>query len=217
LHLETKRSRAARGGVGNVKCAGNYAVALKPLMDAKTQGFHDNLFLELETYHNGGSLDAAIVQEMSAANVFFVLKTGEIVTPALERGTILPGVTRDSVITIINEFSDDLKEAMKASTGQDTNVSISSRDVTVGEIRTATEAFCTGTAAEVCPIARLATGNGEDPFEVVFEHGQSLPGGPVTSALLSMLREIMIGERSSKATEGWLRNPYASPEEFCKE
>lgn len=186
-------------------------------MDAKKQGFHDNLFLELETYHNDGSLDSAILQEMSAANVFLVMKTGEIVTPSLDRGTILPGVTRDSVMTIIREFSNDLKEAMKASTGQDVNITVSSRDVSVGELCNATEAFCTGTAAEIVPIARLATGEGEDPFEVVFEHGQTLPGGPVTSALLRMLREIMTGERSSKATEGWLRDPYSSPEEFCKE
>jgi branched-chain amino acid aminotransferase len=217
LHLETRRSRAARGGVGNVKCSGNYAVALKPLMDAKKQGFHDNLFLELDTYHKDGKLESAILQEMSAANVFFVFKTGEIVTPSLDRGTILPGVTRDSVITIIEDFADDLKDAMKQSTGQDVNVTVSSRDVTVGELKNATEAFCTGTAAEVVPIARLATGEGEDPFEVIFEHGQKLPGGPITSSVLTMLREIMVGDRSSKGTEGWLRDPFASPEEFCKE
>lgn len=216
LHLETRRSRAARGGVGNVKCSGNYAVALKPLMEAKKQGFHDNLFLELETYDKGSSLDSAILQEMSAANVFFVLKTGEIVTPSLDRETILPGVTRDSVITLIKEFAEDLKEAMMESTGQ-SNISVSSRDVTVGELRNATEAFCTGTAAEVCPIAKLATGTGEEPFEVTFPHGQSLPGGPVTGKLLTMLREVMVGERSSEGTAGWLRDPFSSPEEFCKE
>jgi branched-chain amino acid aminotransferase len=107
-------------------------------MEAKKQGFHDNLFLELETYDKGSSLDSAILQEMSAANVFFVLKTGEIVTPSLDRETILPGVTRDSVITIIQEFAEDLKEAMMESTGQ-SNISVSSRDVTVGELRNATE------------------------------------------------------------------------------
>ena len=107
-------------------------------MDAKKQGFHDNLFLELETYASSGSLENAILQEMSAANVFFVLKTGEIVTPSLDRGTILPGVTRDSVITLIQEFSDDLKDAMQKSTGQ-TNVTVSSRDVTVGELKNASE------------------------------------------------------------------------------
>jgi branched-chain amino acid aminotransferase len=138
LHLETKRSRAARGGVGSVKCSGNYAVALKPLMDAKQQGFHDNLFLELETYASSGSLDQAILQEMSAANVFFVLKTGEIVTPSLDRATILPGITRESVITLVEDFKEELKEAMKESTGQE-NVFVSSRDLTVGEIKDATE------------------------------------------------------------------------------
>ena len=129
----------------------------------------------------------------------------------------MPGITRESVITIIQEFPDELKAAMKESTGQDANILVSSRDVTVGELKNATEAFATGTAAEVVPIARLATGEGEDPFEVVFEHGQKLPGGPVTAAILKLLREIMVGDRSSKATEGWLRDPFASPEEFCKE
>ena len=138
IHLETRRSRAARGGVGNVKCSGNYAIALKPLMDAKKQSFHDNLFLELETYPKVGELKSAIVQEMSAANIFFVLKTGEIVTPSLDRGTILPGVTRESVITLVEEFADELKEAMAKSTGQ-SNVSVSSRDVSVGELLNATE------------------------------------------------------------------------------
>ena len=107
-------------------------------MDAKKQGFHDNLFLELETYASSGSLEQAILQEMSAANVFFVLKTGEIVTPSLDRATILPGITRESVITLVEDFKDELKEAMKESTGQE-NVFVSSRDLTVGEIKDATE------------------------------------------------------------------------------
>jgi len=218
LHLETKRCRAARGGVGNVKCSGNYAVALKPLMDAKKQGFHDNLFLELETYPEIGSLDSAVLQEMSAANVFFVLNTGEIITPSLVRGTILPGVTRDSVLTIVEDFADELRDAMIESTGdENVNVTVSSRDVTVGELKNSTEGFCTGTAAELVPIARLATGIDEEKFEVNFKHGKDLPGGPVTTAILTMLREIMIGDRTSKGTQGWLRDPFTSPEEFCKE
>jgi branched-chain amino acid aminotransferase len=105
-------------------------------MDAKKNGFHDNLFLELETY-NKGSLDSAILQEMSAANVFFVLKTGEIVTPSLDRETTLPGITRESVITLVEEFA-DLKAAMAESTGQ-SNITVSSRDVTAAELRDATE------------------------------------------------------------------------------
>lgn len=241
IHLETRRARAARGGLGATKCAGNYAIALKPLLDAKKQGFVDNLFLELETY-KPGALDNAVLQEMSAANIFFVLKTGEIVTPSLDRGTILPGVTRDSVITLIQDFAEDLKAAMKASTGQE-SVTVSSRDVTVGELRNAAEgktatapcifcfwkvislptifhlnwtAFATGTAAELVPIARLATGSDEEAFDVTFTHGHQLPGGPVTVALLTLLRQVMVGEKSSEGTKGWLRDPFASPEEFCK-
>ena len=129
LHLETKRARASVGGTGATKCSGNYAVALKPLMDCKKQGFMDNVFLELETYQKG-QLGRAIVQEMSAANVFLVLKTGEIVTPALDRGTILPGVTRESVLQLVKAYSDELKDAMRASTGQET-CRASARDVSV--------------------------------------------------------------------------------------
>ena len=215
LHLETKRARASRGGMGSVKCSGNYAVALKPLMDCKKQGFHDNLFLELETYQEPGTLGQAVLQEMSAANVFLVLKTGEIVTPSLERATILPGVTRESVLDLIELYADDLRKAMQLSTGQ-SNVQASSRDVMVNEFQNATEAFCTGTAAELVPIARIATGSGEEAFERIFPHGESLPGGPVTSALLTMLREAMVGKREKIVERGWLRNPFTSSKEFCK-
>jgi branched-chain amino acid aminotransferase len=214
LHLETKRSRAARGGMGATKCAGNYASALKPLMDAKKQDFHDNVFLELETYQTG-KLGDAVLQELSAANIFLVLKSGEIVTPSLDRGTILPGITRESVLTIIDNFADELKEAMLASTGQ-SQVTGSSRDVTVSELLDATEAFCTGTAAEVACIGSIATGRGEEAFVKVLDHGQTLPGGPVTTKLLEMLRETMVGKRTCEAMKGWLRDPTDAPEVFCK-
>merc|ERR1712107_850701 len=107
---------------------------------------------------------------------------------------------------------------MGASTGQTDlqTVTASSRDVTVGEFRNASESFCTGTAAELVPIGSLATGTGEEEFEVVFPHGTALPGGPVTVALLKLLREVMTGKRTHPAVEGWLREPWASPEEFCK-
>ena len=214
LHLETKRSRASRGGVGSVKCAGNYALALKPLLNCKQHGFMDNVFLELDTYEKG-KLDDAVIQEMSAANVFCVLKNGEIVTPSLDRGTILPGVTRNSVLQLVEAYADELKDAMKESTGQ-TTVKASSRDLTVKELRDATEAFCTGTAAELVPIMRIATSPDEDPFEMKFEYGSSLPGGPVTTALLKMLREAMTGKREYANSQGWLRDPFASADEFCK-
>jgi branched-chain amino acid aminotransferase len=241
LHLETRRARAARGGMGMVKCAGNYGAALKPLMDCKQHGFHDNVFLELETLHssaatssnNGsnncsGAIGKAVLQEMSAANLFLVLKTGEIVTPSLDRGTILPGITRSSVLALVEEYADELQPHMLQSLAGITNscqntvdvnvaVRASSRDVTVEECLQATEAFCTGTAAELVPIYRLATGPDDDDafqFEVEFPHGKSLPGGPVTVALLAMLREAMVGNRGIAKKQGWLRDPYASAQEF---
>mmetsp|Transcript_8231 Transcript_8231/g.10786 ORF Transcript_8231/g.10786 Transcript_8231/m.10786 type:complete len:110 (+) Transcript_8231:14-343(+) len=108
---------------------------------------------------------------------------------------------------------------MKESTGNSdiSSVTITERDVCVGEFDNATEAFVTGTAAEVVPIAKLATGTqDEDSYSVEFEHGKNLPGGPITSKLLELLREIMTGKLASPAFDGWTRDPYTSPSEFCK-
>jgi len=208
LHLELRRSRAARGGMGATKCSGNYAAAMKPLLGCKKEGFADNVFLELETYENG-SVGKAIIQEMSAANIFFVLKSGEIVTPSLARKTILPGVTRESVLALIESYSDDLKAAMEASTGQ-SEVKAGDRDVRVEELLEATEAFCTGTAAELMSIRRVATGSNEESFEAVFPKGQEKESGPVTAAIHALLREAMAGQRM----DGWTRDPYAPVDEF---
>eukprot|EP00522_Entomoneis_paludosa_P008085 CAMPEP_0172453018 /NCGR_PEP_ID=MMETSP1065-20121228/10509_1 /TAXON_ID=265537 /ORGANISM="Amphiprora paludosa, Strain CCMP125" /LENGTH=384 /DNA_ID=CAMNT_0013205175 /DNA_START=207 /DNA_END=1358 /DNA_ORIENTATION=- len=203
LHLETKRARAARGGMGSTKCAGNYAAALKPLMDCKKHGFHDNIFLELDTYEVG-QLGKAVIQEMSAANVFLVLKTGEIVTPSTDRGTILPGVTRASVLTIVETFADELtailkegwKEADVQGVSDSVQVKASSRAVLVSECENAVECFCTGTAAELVPIKRLATAPGEEEAEFNF-----VDNGPITKAILTMLREAMAGTRHVE--DGW--------------
>ena len=175
----------------------------------------DNVFLELDTYKRG-ELGKAIIQEMSAANIFLVLNTGEIVTPSLDRGTILPGVTRESILKLAQAYPNELAAAMKESTGKDIPVTVSARDVSVSEFLDATEAFGTGTAAEIVPIARLATGQGEEAFEHIFPHGQTLPGGPVTTKLLSMLRESMSGQRVVDPNDAWIRDPYAPAEVFCK-
>ena len=240
LHLERRKCRAARGGTGNVKCSGNYAVAMRPLIDAKGKGFDDNLYLELDTYYNPPSknlsssssssrLQGAILQELSAANIFLVLKTGEIITPSLKRGTILPGVTRDSVLTLAREFIDELKpivvESIKlADIGINNNfkVTVTERDVCVADLLNATEVFVTGTAAEVVAVQSVATSStpldelddeDEESFYVKFPHGEK-SAGPVTTKLLGMLREVLSEQRSSNATKDWLRDVYSSPENF---
>ncbi len=215
LHLETVRSRASRGGMGSYKCSGNYASALKPLQDAKVEGFNDNLYLELDTYQPG-KLEDAIVQELSAANIFLVLKSGEIITPSLERGTILPGVTRDSILVLAKVYAEELKDAMVKSTGDpNVTVTVAERDVKVRDFKNATEVFITGTAAEVVPVQSLSTGSKDkDTFKMEFSYGKTYPGGPVTEKLVQILREVMYRKRSCEATASWLVDPFTSAEEF---
>ncbi|KAL9181387.1 hypothetical protein ACHAXT_010192 [Thalassiosira profunda] len=239
LHLERRRCRAARGGTGNVKCCGNYAVTMRPLLDAKEKGFHDNLYLELDTYHNPppgtkSRLQHAVLQELSAANIFLVLKTGEIVTPGLKRGTILPGVTRDTILTLASEFKDELGPIMAESVKMagmgeekkidDIEVTVSERDVRVADLLDAVEVFVTGTAAEVVPVQSIGTsetpaeeldGEEEESFSMKFPHGESAPG-PVTAKLLDMLREVLAEKRSSEAMKDWLCDVYSSPVDFRK-
>lgn len=222
VHLETNYSRAARGGMGSTKCSGNYGATLLPVIRAKECGYHDNLYMELETY-TPGSIESAVLQEMSAANIFLVLRTGEVVTPCLSRGTILAGVTRDSVLVLSREFAEELQPLMVQSTGNaEAVVTVSERDVTVGDLKNASEVFVTGTAAEIVPVMSVGTNLevlGEEEFHVDFPFGEQLPGGPVTAALLRMLREVMAGDRmvTTKTSDGWLADPYTSADEFRRQ
>ncbi len=129
------------------------------------------------------------------------------------------------------EFKDELKTAMMESiraagmAGDDNaiEVTVSERDVCVGDLSSAVEVFITGTAAEIVPVQSVATsetpaeelevGEVEESFSVKFPHGESV-AGPVTARLLEMLREVLAERRTSDATDGWLRDVYASPEEF---
>lgn len=159
----------------------------------------------------------AILQELSAANIFLVLKTGEIVTPSLDRGTILPGVTRDSILELARAYKDELKPILAKSIGvDDVTVTVSERDVMVKDLSDAVEVFITGTAAEVVPVQSIATSGDEDEsFSAKFPHGESEPG-PVTSKLLDFLREVLAEKRSCDATKDWLCDIYTTPEEFRK-
>ena len=142
------------------------------------------------------------------------------------------GVTRDTVLTLAKEFSDELKPIMAesikvAGMGEekkvdDIEITVSERDVHVSDLLDATEVFVTGTAAEVVPVQSIGTsetpaeelnGQEEEAFSVKFPHGES-SAGPVTTKLLEMLREVLAEKRSSEATKDWLCDVYASPEEF---
>jgi len=217
LNIETKYCRAALGGVGNVKIAGNYGITMLPVKKAKAAGFNDNVHVDLETYHNAlskhnGDKKAAIrdsvVQEMSAANVFIVQKKyNRILTPSLERKTILPGVTRNSVITLIKGCNKEIAQAM----GVEGPVEIIERDVLVQELEEASEAFATGTAAELVPIQSFTMPAAD--YTVQLEHGAE-GHGPVASKILQTIRAINSGHLEDRFQ--WNRNIFNSPEEFRK-
>ncbi len=134
--VEERYVRAARGGTGEAKTGGNYAASLLAAKNAKTNGFDQVLWLDAE--------HRRFVEEVGTMNIFFVLG-GELVTPPLS-GSILPGVTRDTVLTLAREWK----------------IPVAERPVEIDEVLkgasdgTLSEAFGSGTAAVISPVGSLS-------------------------------------------------------------
>jgi branched-chain amino acid aminotransferase len=136
IYVEEQFVRAVPGGIGYVKAAGNYGAAMYATAEAKKKGYDQVLWMD--------ALEHKYVQECGTMNVFFIIGN-TAVTPELEQGTILAGVTRDSVIVVLKEMGlkveeralsiDEIIEAHKA-----------------GTLR---EVFGTGTAATISLIKEL--------------------------------------------------------------
>ncbi|HEY0298867.1 MAG TPA: branched-chain amino acid aminotransferase [Arachidicoccus sp.] len=137
IAVEEKYTRAAPGGVGQAKNAGNYGGSLKPAEDARLRGYDQVLWTD--------AFEHKWLQEVGTMNVFFVLKD-KVVTPSLEEGTILDGITRKSAIVVLREAGFDVEER---------RISI---DELVDEYKKGNfiEAFGTGTAATISQIKELA-------------------------------------------------------------
>lgn len=129
LIVEEKFHRAAPGGMGGTKAAGNYSPVLATQLDAKKEGFSDVVYLDAKT--------DTYLEEVSSCNIF-VVKGKTMKTPPLS-GTILPGVTRRSIIELAR---------IKGYTVEETPVSVS-------EAMEADEIFTTGTAVVVCSVGSL--------------------------------------------------------------
>ena len=135
LFAETKYIRAARGGTGEAKAAGNYAAAIKPTEIAKAKGYDQVLWLDAH--------DFSFIQESGTMNLFFKIN-GEFITPNLE-GTILDGITRMSVIELLKSKVCKVTE----------------RPITIEEVIEASnngtleEAFGTGTAVGIAMIEEI--------------------------------------------------------------
>ena len=175
IWLSADYTRAAPGGTGAAKCAGNYGASLIAQQEAFAHGCDQVCFLD--------AVERRWVEELGGMNLYFVHSDGSIVTPELT-GTILEGVTRSSILDLAGDLGHKVEER---------RVSIDEwRDgVASGEI---TEVFACGTAAVITPLGRLAWDGGELAI------GES--AGPVTVSLRDTLLDLQYGR--AEDTRGWL-------------
>ncbi len=169
--------RAGPGGTGDAKCGGNYAASLLPQQQAFENGCQQVLFLDAR--------DGRYLEELGGMNVFVVRKDGTIETPRLT-GTILEGITRSSVIRLL----------------EDDNRKVVEKDITLDEIRAGVdggdigEVFACGTAAVVTPVGRLAS----PEFDLTVNGGEA---GDVTMAIRKRLTDIQYGR--AEDIYGWMQ------------
>ncbi|MGK5042802.1 branched-chain amino acid aminotransferase [Janthinobacterium sp. GB1R12] len=171
--------RAAPGGTGEAKCAGNYAASLMAQSQAQEKGCDQVVWLD--------AVHREYIEEMGGMNLFFVYKDGEkvtVVTPELT-GTLLPGITRRSLL----EMAKDLGYATEE---RKLSVQQWRDDIASGRM---TEVFACGTAAVITPVG-VAKANG---FEMTINNNEN---GAVTLAL----REALLGLQHGTApdTHGWM-------------
>jgi branched-chain amino acid aminotransferase len=174
IWLSEDYSRAAPGGTGAAKCAGNYAASLVAQQEAIANGCDQVAFLD--------AVERRWVEELGGMNIFFVLDDGTLVTPELT-GSILEGVTRDTILTLAKELGHDVEERR-------IDVDEWRKGVESGRI---TEVFACGTAAVVTSIGTLRWHGG----------AASLSGDtPVAERVRSTLVGIQHG--SAPDPHGWL-------------
>jgi len=170
-------TRAARGGTGAAKCGGNYAASLVAQKEAIQHGCDQVVFLD--------AAENKWVEELGGMNVFFVMDDGSIVTPPLS-GTILPGITRNSILSLARARGHDVREELYSFAQW-------RADAASGKLR---EAFACGTAAVVTAIGTVKSVDGD------FTIGNG-DGGIVTEALRAELTGIQRGTVADPAN--WVR------------
>jgi len=172
--------RAAPGGTGFAKCAGNYAASLVAQHQAKGEGCDQVVWLD--------AIHRKFVEEMGGMNIFFVYQEkGEtvVVTPELT-GTLLPGITRDSLLQLARE------QGYRA---EERKISVDEWKAAIAEGRM-TEAFACGTAAVITPVGHVKSRHGNWDIN----KGET---GPVAAKL----REILLNLQHGLApdTHGWMQ------------
>ena len=133
LEISKEYTRAAPGGTGWAKTCCNYAGTMYPAKEAKGKGYSQIIYLD--------AVNKEYIEEVGAAN-FFAVINGKLITPRAE-GTILPGITRKSVLELASKKL---------------GISVEERDISYKEVfdNSCSEAFCSGTAAVITPIRSIA-------------------------------------------------------------
>ncbi len=166
VKIETEYSRAFEGGTGFAKAGGNYAASLYPAKLAQEKGFHQLVWTDGKTHE--------YIEESGTMNIMFIIDDTLITAPT--SGTILKGITRDSVLTIARDWGMKVEE----------------RPIAVKEIIDAAkegriqEAFGVGTAATIAPIAKI--GHEEGVYEV-----NNPTTGEFSTKILKELNDIRTG------------------------
>lgn len=174
IWIEDDYVRAVKGGMGFAKTGGNYAASLAAQVKAHHEGYAQVLWLD--------GVERRYIEEVGAMNIFFKID-GKIVTPQLN-GSILPGITRDSVLQLC----------------QDWGIPVEERLISVEELLEAQksgkleEVFGTGTAAVISPVGKLRY---KDDVMVIGDGGI----GPVSQKIYDTLTGIQLGKLEDKF--GW--------------
>jgi branched-chain amino acid aminotransferase len=176
LWVSQDYSRAAPGGTGAAKCGGNYASSLVAQAEAIKLGHDQVVFLD--------AAERRWIEELGGMNIFFVFDDGSIQTPPLS-GTILPGITRDSLLTLAREEGLIVREERYG-------IDQWEADARSGRL---VEAFACGTAAVVTPIGKVSSPSGS------FTVGAGGPGQAT-----QRLKDRLVGiQRGSVAdTHNWV-------------
>jgi branched-chain amino acid aminotransferase len=177
LWVSDKYTRAAPGGTGAAKCGGNYAASLIAQAEATEHGCDQVVFLDAAEHR--------WIEELGGMNLFFVMSDGSIVTPPLT-GTILPGITRNSIIEIARDMGMKVTEAPYS-------MDQWRADAESGKL---SEAFACGTAAVVASVGEIVSSSGS--FRV-----KNAQGATVASKLKEQLVGIQKG--SIGDSRGWVR------------
>lgn len=175
IFVEDEYVRAVKGGTGFTKCAGNYAASMIGAERANEFGYSQVLWLD--------GVERKYVEEVGAMNMFFVMDN-IVVTPPLE-GSILAGITRDSVIKFAKHKG----------------IKVEERKIAIAEVFEAAktgrlqEAFGTGTAAVISPVGMLRM----DDEEITINNGEI---GPISQMFYDEITGIQYGKKSDPF--GWV-------------